>query len=99
MQWLSPKRAAAELERTDAPSSERTLYRWCREGRALAKLLPGGRWLIAVDDDGYPVPAPAGTTPPDRPSGPGSDERPPGRGKPALRALRGRGGGSRALAA
>jgi len=98
MRWVSPKRAAAELEGTDAPSSERTLYRWCRLGLAVARRLPGGRWLVAVDDEGFPVPAPAGTPPPDRPRGSRSDERRRKRGKPPLRVVRGRGRGPRAAA-
>lgn len=39
--------------------TERTVWRWVRAGRVIARRLPGerGRVLVAVDAEGFPVPA------------------------------------------
>ncbi len=33
----------------------RTLRRWCARGIYVAKTVPGGRWRVKVDSDGWPV--------------------------------------------
>jgi predicted site-specific integrase-resolvase len=34
-----------------------TVLRWCKSEEIDARQLPGGRWRIAVDAEGYPLPA------------------------------------------